>query len=262
MTPQLLSAALPLAAGLVAAALAYIVAGRRRSSGARLGWSASAFLGVALLVALGSIVLRQPDPMTGVAGPQGRLLEAIASAHPEARPEIDAIGAESDPQAARLRATDVAQRYFPRHLPTASDGAVLRFASEMTALFETLMVRDANACKGLASGHNFGDALDPQGLAPALDAMAEVIETSVRSPQSPPAPERAQELLGVVVQKVYDGPGADQLLTPQMLMQPAQADAGRLCRTMIAFYRTILALPAADASIVLRVLMGGGVKRP
>jgi hypothetical protein len=90
--------------------------------------------------------------------------------------------------------------------------------------------------------------------------MAQVIDDSVDASQPPPQPQRAQELMGGVVARVYAQPNAS-LASPQMLAQPALVPATQLCNTMVAFYREILKLPPADASAVLRTLMRGPAPR-
>ena len=251
-----------LAAGLAAAALVLLLLRRRRSSGLRpspavagwirlLGAPVAAFAVTALVVGAGLVAFTQNGGR-----PEARLLETIRLHHPEAGPEIDAILAERDPQTAQNKSAALAQRYFPRHLATTSDEAILRFTAEMTAIFEGLLQRDAQSCKALAGGGSLGAGLDPTGLQHALDAMADVIVDSVEASQSPPDRARAQALLSEVVTKVYAG-NDQRLLPPQALAQPQTAAAEPLCRTMIAFYHAILALPPKDGSTVLRVLMQG-----
>ncbi len=250
-----------LAAGLAAAALVLLLRRRRtsglRSAPAAAGWTrllgvpAAAFVVTALIVGAALTVFTDNGGR-----PEARLLETIRHHHPEAGPEIDAILAERDPLAAQNKSAALAQRYFPRHLATTSDAAILRFTGEMTAIFEGLLQRDAQSCKALAGGGSLGAGLDPNGLQRALDAMADVIVDSVEASQPPPDRARAQTLLSEVVTKVYAGKD-QRLLPPQALAQPQSAAAEPLCRTMIAFYRAILALPPKDGSTVLRVLMQG-----
>jgi hypothetical protein len=194
----------------------------------------------------------------GAAGdaPERKVLEAIQRHHPEAAAEIAAIRGETDPALAQKRASDLAQRYLPRHIPTTSDAAVIRFTSETTKVFESLAERDPESCKALATGGAASATFDPAAMKPALDAMAQVVDDSVDAPQPPPQPLRAQQLLAGVVERVYARPG--DLAPPQMLTQPTVVPATQLCRTMIAFYREILNLPPADASQVLRTLMRSG----
>jgi hypothetical protein len=189
-------------------------------------------------------------------GAERKVLEAIQRHHPEAAGEIAAIRSETNPALAQKRASDMAQRYLPRHIPTTSDAAVVRFTSETTKVFESLAERDPESCKALATGGAASATFDPAAMKPALDAMAQVVDDSVDAPQPPPQPLRAQQLLAGVVERVYAKPG--DLAPPQMLTQPATVPAAQLCRTMIAFYREILNLPPADASQVLRTLMRSG----
>ena len=247
------------AAGLAAAAVALLL-GRRRSSGFNRGprsgnrlrslaLPAAAFVVVAVLV--GAVLLA----FTGTgARPETRLLLIIERHHPETKAEIDAIAKEPDSVVAQNTPAALAQRYFPRHLATTSDEAVLRFTGEMTAIFEDLFQRDPQTCKALAAGGAMGAGIERQSLRRALDAMADVIEDSVDAAQAPPDAARAQALLGTVVAKVYAAKN-DALLPPQALAQAQSAPADKLCRTMIAFYREILSLPPQDSSTLLRMLM-------
>lgn len=245
-----------IAAGLAASGAVWLVLngpGRGVRSADRFVVPGAAFLVVAAIVGGGLFALTR-SPMGE--GPERKVLEAIQRHHPEAAAEITAIQRETNPALAQKRASDLAQRYLPRHMPTTSDAAVVRFTSETTKLFESLAERDPENCKALATGGTTSATFDPAAMKPALDAMAQVVDDSVDAPQPPPQPQRAQQLLAGVVERVYAKPG--DLAPPQQLTQPASVPAAQLCRTMVAFYREILNLPPADASQVLRTLMRGG----
>ncbi|MGE0154664.1 MAG: hypothetical protein AB7R90_18755 [Reyranellaceae bacterium] len=242
-------------AGLAAAGAAWLLV--NRSAGARdarrLAISGIAFLAAAIAVG-GALSLLARAPAED--GPERKVLEAIQRHHPEAVKDIASIRAETDPAVAQRRASELAQRYLPRHVPTTSDAAVLRFTGEIAKLFETLAQRDPETCRVLSTGGQVSARFQASQMKPALDAMAQVIDDSVDAAQPPPPPERAQQLMAGVIQRVY-AKHAD-LAPPQMLTQPAALPALQLCRTMVAIYREILDLPPADASAVLRTLMRGG----
>jgi hypothetical protein len=243
-------------AGLAAAGAVWFVLHRPASgtkSAERFVIPAAAFLVAAIVVGGGLFAFTR-----GSSGePERKVLDAIQRHHPEAATEITGIRKETNPALAQKRASDLAQRYLPRHIPTTSDAAVVRFTSETTKLFENLAQRDPENCKALATGGATSATFDPASMRPALDAMAQVVDDSVDRPQPPPQPQSAQQLLAGVVERVYAKQPND-LAPPQLLMQPATVPAPQLCRTMIAFYREILNLPPADASQVLRTLMRGG----
>jgi hypothetical protein len=243
-------------AGLAAAGAIWLVLNRPASarSADRFVIPGAAFLVAAVIVGGGLYALTRGPSGDG---PERKVLEAIQRHHPEAATEIAAIRRETNPVLAQKRASDLAQRYLPRHMPTTSDAAVVLFTSETTKLFESLAQRDPESCKALATGSGTSASFDTAAMKPALDAMAQIVDDSVDRPQPPPQPQRAQQLLAGVVERVYAKPGSD-LAPPQMLTQPATVPAAQLCRTMIAFYREILQLPPADASQVLRTLMRGG----
>lgn len=196
---------------------------------------------------------------SGAGAPERKVMEAIERHHPEAAAEIRAIRTETNPALAQRRASELAQRYLPRHVQTTSDAAAIAFTTEMMDVFERLLQRDPESCKSLASGGSASAGFDAREMRGALDAMAQVIDDSVDKAQPPPDAQRAQQLFAAVIQRVY----AEQrdLAPPQLLAQPATVPAVQLCRTMIAFYREILKLPPADASAVLRTLMRGA-QRP
>lgn len=249
-------ALIALVAGLAAAAATAFLAGRRHRSGtpgARLALPGLAFLIAALVVGGALYGLSRGG---GAGEPAHRILETIQRHHPEAAAEIEAIRRETSPELAQRRSSELAQRYLPRHIPTTSDAAVLRFTSEMTKLFETLAQDDPETCKALTTSGRVSASFDGRHMQPALDAMADIIEDSVIAAQPPPPQQRAQELLNGVIQRVYAQPGTN-LAPPQMLAQPGRLPARQLCDTMLAYYREILKLPPTDASVVLRMLMRG-----
>ncbi len=268
MTLPLL-ALIAIAAGLAAAAAVFLLLRLRpgvppgtRLTAPCLAFVLAALLAGGLLYGLGGSGGPQPGAATSSdpADPSYRVLEAIKRHHPDSAAEIEAIRGETDPVAAQHRSSELAQRYLPRHMPTTSDVAVLRFTGEMTKLFEKLAQQDPETCKALTTSGRVSASFDAQNMRPALDAMTDIIEESVSAPQPPPEPQRAQELLGGVIQRVYAQPNAD-LAPPQLLAQPAALPAAQFCNTMIAFYREILKLPPADASVVLRTLMRSGDNR-
>lgn len=252
-------ALIALVAGLAAGGAVLFVLDRRRSGfarrkdgGGRFAAPAAAFVLVALLA--GGALYLFTGAKTGI--PANRVLEAIQRHHPEAGAEIEVIKRETDPVTAQRRSADLAQRYMPRHIPTTSDAAVLRFTNEMTKVFESLAQKDPETCKALTTSGKASASFDPQNLRTALDAMADVIDDSVNAPQPPPQQQRAQQLLAGVTERIYAQPNPN-LAPPQMLAQAAALPAAQLCNTMIAYYREILKLPPADASTVLRMLMRG-----
>lgn len=250
-----------LVAGLAAAGAAWFVLTRPSARTSRSGDQRFAIEGGAFVVtalAVGGLLYAIAGGSGGQ--PASRVLDAIQRHHPETKAEIEAITRETSTARAQQRSAELAQRYLPRHVPTTSDAAVLRFTGEMTKVFEKLVQNDPETCKALSGSGSVSASFDSQNMQAALDAMAQVIDDSVNAPQPPPQPQRAQELMAGVVTRVYAQPNAN-LAPPQMLAQPALVPATQLCNTMIAFYREILKLPPADASIVLRTLMRGPVPR-
>lgn len=253
-------------AGLAAAGATWFALDRRAAGGApaqrradRLAIPGAALLVVAVVVAGALYALTGGSLSGGGDNPERKVMDAIQRHHPEAAAEIGVIRAEKDPATAQRRASELAQRYLPRHVQTSSDEAVIRFTSEMMKVFERLLQRDPENCKALTSGGSVSASFDAREMRPALDAMAQVIDDSVDKAQPPPDAPRAQRLFAGVLERVY----AEQrdLAPLQSLSRPAGLPAAQLCRTMIAFYREILKLPPADASAVLRTLMRGG-QRP
>lgn len=256
---SIIIALIALVAGLAAAGAVLFTLDRRRSGFARRQEGASRFaIPAAVFVIAVAVVGGALYLFTGAGGgaPANRVLDAIQRHHPEAGAEIEAIKRETNPVAAQQRSADLAQRYMPRHIPTTSDVAVLRFTNELTKVFESLAQKDPETCKALTTSGKASASFDPQNMRAALDAMADVIDDSVNAPQPPPQQQRAQQLLSGVTERVYAKPNAN-LVAPQMLAQAATLPAAQLCNTMIAYYREILRLPPQDASTVLRMLMRG-----
>jgi len=248
-------------AGLAAAGATWYALNRPATAGTQ-GNTRQLAVSGAVFVAAGLIVGGALYALTGGSGagaPEHKVMEAIERHHPEAAAEISAIRNETNPAVAQRRASELAQRYLPRHVQTTSDAAAIAFTTEMMDVFERLLQRDPESCKSLASGGSASAGFDPREMRGALDAMAQVIDDSVDKAQPPPDAQRAQQLFAAVIQRVY----AEQrdLAPPQLLAQPITVPAVQLCRTMIAFYREILKLPSADASAVLRTLMRGA-QRP
>ncbi len=189
-----------------------------------------------------------------------RFVQVLEKYQPETKKQIEALVHEAvtrnDPALAERRTAELVQSYFPRYVPVTSDDAVTRFAQSLVDVFAYLEKADVASCKALATGGQLGTALSRERMAPTLDAMAQVIEDGASKPQAKPDTQRAQTLVQQAFATLYAG--SDPLLLPQsQLTSVAQAPADKLCHTMQAFYRTVLALPKADASIVLRALIGG-----
>ncbi len=256
---SIIIALIALVAGLAAGGAALFALDRRRAGFTRRQEGASRLaIPVAAFVIAAAIVGGALYLFTGAGGgaPANRVLDAIQRHHPEAGAEIEAIKREASPVVAQQRSADLAQRFLPRHIPTTSDAAVLRFTNELTKVFESLAQKDPETCKALSTSGKASASFDAQNMRAALDAMADVIDDSVTAPQPPPQQQRAQQLLMGVTERIYARPNAN-LASPQMLAQAAALPAAQLCNTMIAYYREILRLPPEDASTVLRMLMRG-----
>jgi len=189
-----------------------------------------------------------------------RFVQVLEKYQPEARQQIELLVHDAvtrnDPGLAESRTAELVQSYFPRYVPGTSDNAITRFAGTLVDILAYLERSDVETCKTLATGGRLGKAIEADRMAPTLDAMADVIEDGASKPQAPPDKARAQTLVQDVVAKLYAG-SDDRLIPLEMLMAPQRAPADKLCHTMQSFYRAILALPKADASIVLRSLIGG-----
>ena len=188
-----------------------------------------------------------------------RFVQVLEKYQPEARRQIEALVHEAvtrdDPGFAESRTAELVQSYFPRYVPATSDDAIVRFASALVDILTYLERNDAETCKTLATGGRLGAAISPDRMTPVLDAMADVIEDGASKPQAPPDKARAQTLVQGVTTTLYAGKD-DKLVPMEVLMTPQRAPADKLCHTMQSFYRTVIALPKADASVVLRSLIG------
>jgi hypothetical protein len=186
-------------------------------------------------------------------------VQVLEKYQPETKKQIEDYVHEAvtrnEPGLVEQRTRELVQTYFPRYVPVTSDDAIVGFGTAMLGILEYLGKNDVAVCKTLATGGQLGKAIDPQHMQPTLDAMSAVIEDGASKPQAKPDTQHAQALIQQVFTTVYAGNDPD-LLPQTQLTTPAQAPADKLCHTMQAFYRTVLALPKADASAVLRTLIG------
>ena len=193
-----------------------------------------------------------------------RFIQVLEKHQPGAREQIEALVhdavSKNDPSIAQARATQLAQQYFPQYVPRTSDDAIVGFAKNLVDVLTYFETNDAETCKSLATGGTMaGKNVPTERMLPIVDSMADVIQDAATKPQAPPDAARATPLVQSVVAKLYAG-NDPKLIPPQMLVTPAAAPADRLCYTMRSFYATVLSLPKADASLVLRQLISGTMK--
>lgn len=187
-----------------------------------------------------------------------RLVRILQEQHPELKERVREAVRKSvernDGRTARDQFYEITQGYFPRYVPNSSDAAVRSFAARMVTIFEELRRNNPDGCKSLAGGASSVQGYEADSMAAALDAMADVVESAIATPQPPPDPAEVAPLLQEVGARVFSGADPD-ILPPQQLAQPGTAPADKMCHTMIAFYRAVLALPDREGSLVLRRIM-------
>ncbi len=187
-----------------------------------------------------------------------RFVQVLQKYRPETRDRLAAIVHESvekrDASLAQIQTTKMMQEYFPQYVPRSSDDAIVAFGSAIVDLFDYFEHNSVETCKSLATGGNLTAGLSVERMKPTLDAMADVIESAASKPQDPPNAAQAQVLISSVLEKLYAGSDPDRL-PMTALASPATAPAKQLCHTMRIFYVTVLKLPKADASIVMRQLI-------
>jgi len=189
---------------------------------------------------------------------QYRFVQVLEKYRPETRDRLVAIVhnafEQHNPALAQIQTTQLMQEYFPQYVPRTSDKAIVAFGTSLVDLFGYFETNSPETCKSLATGGTLTQGLTPERMNPTLDAMADVIEDGASKPQDPPDQAKAQALVSGVIEKMYAGTDPE-LLPMTALATPASQPAGKLCHTMRSFYRTVLTLPPADASIVLRKLI-------
>lgn len=142
-----------------------------------------------------------------------------------------------------------------RHIATASDAALLGLMNDMLQKLQTLRAKSTDDCyrylfPKISGSPDLDPYFDRASRERTLGLMAEVIRTSAEQPAAAPSPERAQALLSPIVSSLY----AEYGESTQALSHAEEPDADRrvVCTISVALYEKVMALPQADAAVVIR----------
>ncbi|HEX6637778.1 MAG TPA: hypothetical protein VF033_09000 [Steroidobacteraceae bacterium] len=158
-------------------------------------------------------------------------------------------------------ANDAISQAATGRLGRAPADAQLALVRDMTANLKLLRARPDDACfrylyPEIAGGADVAATLPADAQAHTLALAAEVIRTSAETPAAPPSRERAAQALAPVVDAVYAQFGADTQIMAHA-REPG-VDRAKVCDIAIALYDRMLALPPAEASLVLSAVADPG----
>jgi hypothetical protein len=139
-----------------------------------------------------------------------------------------------------------------RHLPDASDEALLYFAHHIVAALEYLGRRDAKACIAYLSDKKSGVALSPELQGAEIEVTRIVLESAVK-PRKPPSQQEWSPLAARVILQLKARYGAAVALLDNV--ESSNVDPRVGCALMKDLYAEILRLPRAQAAVVLRGLL-------
>jgi hypothetical protein len=144
-----------------------------------------------------------------------------------------------------------------RHIAQSSDAALLGLMNDMLLKLQMLRAKSPDDCyrylySDVAGPPQIGKYFDRASQERTLGLMAEVIRTSVEQPAPTAPPERAQTLLGPIVQSMHAEYGDNT----QVLSHTAEPGVDRrmVCTISVALYERMMALPQADAAAVIRAM--------
>jgi hypothetical protein len=164
------------------------------------------------------------------------------------RSRIDAYTDEANTQISEVAS---------RHIAQSSDAALLGLMNDMLQRLQLLRARSPDDCyrylfSDVAGPPDIGKYFDRASQERTLGLMAEVIRTSVEQPAPAAPPERAQMLLGPIVQSM----NAEYGENTQVLSRAKEPNVDRhmVCKLSVALYEKMMALPQADAAAVVRVM--------
>ena len=83
-----------------------------------------------------------------------------------------------------------------------------------------------------------------------------MVETAVKHPQSKPSPAASNKLLEPIQVSLYQKYGRDLLLIQGVARDSAERK--KVCDISLTMFQQVVALPKADASVVLRSLLSNG----
>lgn|GEM_PF-5535200 len=180
--------------------------------------------------------------------------------HPEIRAQLTADiglvakgGAEG--AAAQLRLNALIQNYFGRYAAQASNESVIGFVDQLVAILDDVKVKSPGVCREFIGGQGgmAANSIDPATTNKMLDAMAKVIETGIRTPQTKPTLEWAQPRLMKAMQVIFDK--KDPNFTADFF-NPNTAPY-QICHSVALIYRTIKeTLPQEEVGPVFRAMFG------
>lgn len=207
---------------------------------------------------------------------QNRIFSLLALRHPEIREQVTTMlvglarrGASAEEARAEGEAwgRKLVGPYFEQYAPRASGESLVRFLLVTVNILEQLGAREDHACYywlfgGQAPPGLFLSATIPQGdQMRMLEAMADVVESSISDPQGPPDPKRAEALIKALIARLVARHGQDFLASLALLEQPTAPNVDRkaVCHATTELYRAALASPKGERELLIRSLFNAEV---
>lgn len=181
----------------------------------------------------------------------------LVDKHPEIRPQLTAdisLVVKGGPEgaAAQLRLNALIQDYFGRYAAQASNESVIGFVDQVVAILDDIKIKNPGVCREFIGGMA-ANSLDLATTNKMLDAMAKVIETGIRTPQTKPTLEWAQPRLMKAMQVIFDK--KDPNFTADFFNP--NTPPYQICHSAALIYRTIKeTLPPEEAGPVFRAMFG------
>ncbi|HXE90839.1 MAG TPA: hypothetical protein VNK82_07750 [Terriglobales bacterium] len=191
-----------------------------------------------------------------------RFYRALKESDPETYARIqrkvrDGLALGESPDIVASRVSPIVSEVLPKYLVRTSNGAAVRF---LEATNRAISEVDEGSCFALLLPKKAGgnqralQAVKTETQAELLDAMAEVIETAIQSPQPPPDQVRGEKLMGQVLERLPTEAASDFQVWNQS--EFSAADQRTVCRTGRLLLSQILLLPRDDGGMLTRHLIG------
>ncbi len=204
---------------------------------------------------------------------ENRLFSLLVARHPEIRDQFTTLMVDLTRQGASQEEANLegiawgrklVGPYFQQYAPSASSDSLGHFVSVTVEILEQLGAREDEACYfwmfgGQAPpGFSFSATVSHDDQMRMLDAMADVVESSISAPQKPPDAQQAGSALESLIAGLMETHGEGFVASLAILEQPNAPNIDRraACNVATEFYRAALSLPEAQQSVLLRSLFG------
>jgi len=143
---------------------------------------------------------------------------------------------------------------FLKHIPQASDDAIVAFATHFVRRIMELTQISPDLCYQYLFPQEYGlPEIDDKTLQEASAVMAAVIRTATHNPQPSPDASQSEALLEPVRTTLHEEYGDDLFLLANPLGE--SVDKKKVCTMMVAMYEEVLKMPKKESGMVLRYLL-------